>query len=106
MKNELQIVSFIQFFFFFYINNFYFIFSCTLYSHDSYLIIKKDLKEKSEREAAYAQEQARIKQQKEKEWATLRAAQQREVDRRGEVDLLRAQAEHERLEQQAKDREL
>lgn len=94
------------FFFFFYINNFYFIFSCTLYSHDSYLIIKKDLKEKSEREAAYAQEQARIKQQKEKEWATLRAAQQREVDRRGEVDLLRAQAEHERLEQQAKDREL
>lgn len=36
----------------------------------------------------------------------MRAAQQRDVDRHGEVDLARAQAEQERIDKQTKDREL
>jgi hypothetical protein len=52
------------------------------------------------------QEQARIRLQKEKEWAKLRAAQQRVVDSRGEKDLMRAQAEQERLDKQQKEQEM
>lgn len=41
---------------------------------------------------------ARARQAREKEWAKLRAMQQRDIDRRGEVDLQRAMKEQERID--------
>ncbi len=60
----------------------------------------KDIREKAERDAAYQAEQEQLKQLKEREWAKLRANQQRILDMRGERDFMRAQQEQERAEKQ------